>query len=205
MALAMTLDLLSISSIQAVTSGPLSVQRVSVGDNIAVYKISVADHHHAQATFSNVRIAFTSGLTQQESVVLVSYVGTGTCDLCSEKPEADTSAVPTSVPKPPASDLLGVDNRAFVTAVIGVVVTLLLLVISCVAFRERSPHLTAGFQSQLPPPVLQASPPIFSPSPARTPAGGSQTPFQKTPPVPGSSAFRHTKVSPSPQHGLFSQ
>ena len=77
----------SLLSIQAVSSDPISVQRVSVSDNMAVYRISIADHPHPQSTFSNMRVTFSSGLTQQESVLPVSYVGTGTCDLPAMCPE----------------------------------------------------------------------------------------------------------------------
>ena len=205
--------LLTLLSIQAVSSDPISVQRVSVSDNMAVYRISIADHPHPQSTFSNMRVTFSSGLTQQESVLPVSYVGTGTCDLpamCPDKQQADKSIVPSSAPVsklPLSSELLVEDNRTVITAVICAVVAILVVLIGYVALKEKSPHMTAGFQSQLPPFPLQASPPAFQPSPARTPVATSQTPFQKTPPVPGavSSAFRRTKLSPSPQHGLFSQ
>lgn len=197
-------------SLQVVSSDPVSVQRVSVSDNAVVYRISVADHRRQpHATFSNERVTFSSGLTQQESVLLVSYAGAGTCELpgvCPDKQDGDKPVVPISTPSK-LSEQLVEDSRIFVT-IICIVVVVLAALIGYVVLKEKSPQLTAGFQSQLPPPMLQASPPPNFPpqSPARTPLQGGQTPFQKTPPLPGSSAFkRSSKLSPSPQHGLFSQ
>ena len=157
----------------------------------------------------NERVTFSSGLTQQESVLLVSYAGAGTCELpgvCPDKQDGDKPVVPISTPLK-LSEQLVEDSRIYVT-IICIVVVVLAALIGYVVLKEKSPQLTAGFQSQLPPPMLQASPPPNFPpqSPARTPLQGGQTPFQKTPPLPGSSAFkRSSKLSPSPQHGLFSQ
>eukprot|EP00731_Ephydatia_muelleri_P025269 Em0017g352a len=197
-------------TLQVVSSDPVSVQRVSVSDNAVVYRISVADHRRQpHATFSNERVTFSSGLTQQESVLLVSYAGAGTCELpgvCPDKQDGDKPVVPISTPSK-LSEQLVEDSRIYVT-IICIVVVVLAALIGYVVLKEKSPQLTAGFQSQLPPPMLQASPPPNFPpqSPARTPLQGGQTPFQKTPPLPGSSAFkRSSKLSPSPQHGLFSQ
>lgn len=191
-------------SLQVTSAHPLAVVRLSVGVNTATYRISLTDPH--SLNFTDTKITFTSSLTRQREVVLVSYNIT--------TPSAKTCPASNDEEAPPASvrDQYGLqtDHMNLVLAVVTAIVLLLATLVVCLALRQSSRKKQDGFASRLPPAATSSSSPAFLPKTSTPSSSASYTPLlsQST----GQSAFKRPaaaqyKFSPnriSPQHGLFS-
>ena len=167
--------------------------------NTATYRISLTDPH--SLNFTDARITFTSTLTRQKEVILVSYNIT--------TPSAKTCPTTDEVRMTPGSvDQYGLqtDHMNLVLAVITAIILLLATVVVCLALKQSSRKKQDGFASRLPP--AATSSPAFLPKTSTPSSSVSYTPLlsQST----GQSAFKRPtqyKFSPnriSPQHGLFS-
>ena len=186
--------------LQVTSAHPLAVVRVSMATNTATYRISLTDPH--SLNFTDIKITFTSSLTRQKEVILVSYnISTTSAKTCPTTNEVHDS---------PAVEQYGLqtDHMNLVLAVITAIILLLATVVVCLALRQSSRKKQDGFASRLPPAATSTSSPAFLPKTSTPTSSTSYTPLlsQST----GQSAFKRPaqyKFSPnriSPQHGLFS-
>lgn len=172
----------------------LYVSQVSLTTNTAIYRISLTEV--PTENFTNASIVFTSTLTQQRLVVMVSYVSVNNDGAC-------VADHPSSI----HVQNLGLHDNKWYIVLISVIVLLLSTIVVCLALQQSSSRPRGGFSTHLPPPSSTSSP-AFIPRNASTPnfTSPGMTPlFSHT---SGPSAFTQTRYSPnrqSPQHGLFSQ
>ena len=201
-----SLSLLFLS--QVVSPHSVSAVQTSISVNVALYRISLTDYHSPpQESFSDMKVTFTNNLAHQETVVHVSYSVELTVTAEKSAPVQTPNETPNETPILPADDSLASlqDNTTYFLAI---VITLCAVFIAALVIRlavKRSSAISqgGGFAAHLPPSPHQAFSGATSPH-------GFQTPgLRRTPPVlnhsGGQSAFRRPGVSPSHQHGLFSQ
>lgn len=167
----------------------------------ATYRISITDT--PSQNISNTKVTFTSLLTHQKQVILVSYTSISEVSPQPACP-ANTEVEETLRERQFGPDM---DQWNMVLVVVSAVILLLATVVVCLALRQSSTKPQGGFASRLPP-----STPAFLPKPSATPTSATPAITPLLSQSTGQSAFRrpaaYNQYSPnrtSPQHGLFSQ
>jgi nuclear pore complex protein Nup210 len=194
-----------LESIQAHSPHPFSIECQPIKDHSSsVYAVSIDSKYPSNVT--DLYITFTSSYINQQLTLPLSYI---------IFPKLDSSSCPANDTNSTSSVMINLSNQwNVIFLVVTAIITLLAILVACIALRQTSSGAVPGFRANLPQSPVGSTPLRSAPhqgvSPPPPPS--QSTPLWSSQATPNQPVFRRTtnfsQYSPtrsSPQNNMFTQ